>query len=171
VYFTKIRRIGFRRNGTEPWYWLFLVRPCRKCSLCMNFYFRSVFVEICNHSHFLKPMTLLNSEKLMFPFSSKTFWPPSWKFKTAALRQPFLSIILPPSEIWWWIWWLSLHFGGQGNWWGYPNWWCNPKHLRITAIIKSKMAVIDTIPYDQVLNCTPEKWTAQTYHHDWVWYH
>jgi len=28
----------------------------------MNFYFRSVFVEICNHSHFLKLMTLLNSE-------------------------------------------------------------------------------------------------------------
>ena len=28
----------------------------------MNFYFRSVFVEICNHSHVLKIMTLLNSE-------------------------------------------------------------------------------------------------------------
>ena len=25
-------------------------------------YFRSVFVEICNHSHFLKVMTLLNTK-------------------------------------------------------------------------------------------------------------
>ena len=28
----------------------------------MNFYFRSVLVEICNHSYFRKLMTTLNSE-------------------------------------------------------------------------------------------------------------
>ena len=100
-------------------------------------YFRSVFVEICNHSYFLKPMTLRNSETNVSIFIEN--------FLAAILdiqkgRHQTTIFVHYSSEIWWWIWWLSQHF------WGQENWRCNPKYFWITAIIKSKMAAVDRIP-------------------------
>jgi len=136
----------------------------------------------------LKLMTPL-IQKLINPFSPKTSWLSSRIFKMAAIRQPFLSIILQLSKIWWCIWWLSLHFWGQGKWW-----YCSIVEQLCSDLIAKNRDIngllyftlldktfsvdghyqiqdgIDVMLCDRVWNCTPEKRTAQTYHQDWVWY-
>jgi len=61
-------------------------------------YFRSVFVEICNHSHFLKLMTLLNSETNVSIFI-ENFLAAILDIQNGRHQRAILSIILRLSEI------------------------------------------------------------------------
>jgi len=77
-------------------------------------YFRSVFMEICNHSHFLKVMTLLNT-KTNVAILIENFLAAILYFENGRHQISIMSITLWLSEIWWLIWWLFLYFVVNGN--------------------------------------------------------
>ena len=84
-------------------------------------------------------MTLLNSETNVSIFSEN--------FLAAILeiqngrRQTAIFVHYFATK-----WDMMMNLVAIPTFWGQGNWWCNPKHFRITAIIKSKMAAMDRIP-------------------------